>query len=614
MLLTKKINININTNKDRTYYKLGYYNKNNIKEDNINIDIDIKDLIKSSKLYVDVKCDICGKEKKIQYYKYLQNIKKYKLYTCSQKCAYFKIKQTKKEKYGDENFNNRKKSKETCLKKYNVENPQQLEIVQNKTKLTKFDKYNDEFYTNKEKAKHTKKYKYNDENFNNRKKSKNTKLKRYNDENFNNREKAKQTWLEKYNVENPQQLKEIREKTQETLLKKYNVKYTFYSKEIQDKIKTTNIERYDNEIPQKNNKIKNKIKKGVYKYYNKFITDKYDDFDISDIDNNRILTIKCKNKNHYYRTNKNTFKLRLRNNSEPCTICNPPYSYSGEENELYNFIKENYQEKIIRNTKKLIKPYELDIYLPNLNLAFEFNGLYWHSEIYKDNNYHKMKSDMCVESGIQLIQIYEDDWKNRNDIIKSIILNKIGNIKNKIYARKCEIKEIKDNNIVKNFLNKNHLQGYSVSSVKIGLYYNGELVSLMTFSKNRIFMKNKNNNGEYEMIRFCNKLNYVVVGGASRLFKYFINNYDIKNVISYANRDISKGNLYIKLGFSEIKKTDPNYYYIIKNKRVHRFNFRKNKLVEQGYNKELSEHDIMIGRGIYRIYNSGSLKFEYLPN
>ena len=280
------------------------------------------------------------------------------------------------------------------------------------------------------------------------------------------------------------------------------------------------------------------------------------------------------------------------------------YFKSSYEIQLEMFIKENYQEgTIIYNDPK-----EIDIYLPDLKLAFEFNGVYWHNEINKPNNYHLEKTELCEKMGIHLIHIYEDDWVYKQEIIKSRILNLIGKNINKIYARKCEIKEV-ENSLVREFLITNHLQGFVGSQVKLGLFYNDELVSLMTFGKLRKSMGTKSKENVYEMLRFCNKLNTSVIGGADRLFKYFVNTYKPIEVISYADRSWSQGDLYKKLGFASIGKTQSNYYYVVDGIREYRFNYRKDKLIREGYDTNKTEHQIMLERDIYRIYDSGCLKF-----
>jgi hypothetical protein len=287
-----------------------------------------------------------------------------------------------------------------------------------------------------------------------------------------------------------------------------------------------------------------------------------------------------------------------------CPTCN---RFNKKELSVLEFIKENYNGIIIRSDRSVLEGKELDIYLPDKNIAFEFNGLYWHSDVYKDKFYHLDKSKNCLKKGIQLINIWEDDWDNKTDIIKSIILNKIGKSK-KIFARKCVIRT-PNNKEVRDFLIKNHIQGFVGSKIKIGLYYREELVSLMTFGNLRKVLGYNTKVGSYELLRFCNKIDYVVIGGASKIFKYFLNNNEISEVISYSDNSKGYGNLYEKLGFKFISETIPNYYWIINNNRKHRFNFRKDKLISQGYDPKMTESEIMKLRGYNKIYDCGSKKW-----
>jgi len=326
---------------------------------------------------------------------------------------------------------------------------------------------------------------------------------------------------------------------------------------------------------------------------------------------NNIYTLKCDcGEEHNFNIKYNTYKNRKTYGIKMCTICNYTKK-SGKEMELLKFIKENYDGEIIENSRNIIEPYELDIYLPDLKLAFEFNGLWWHNELYKEKNYHRNKTENCLEKGIQLMCIWEDDWNFKQEIVKSMILNKLGKTPNKIFARKCEIKEVTDTKLVRNFLIKNHIQGFVGSSVKLGLFYENELVSLMTLGKKRKFMNSSSkNDGEFELLRFCTKLNMNVIGGASKLFKYFIKNYNYNEITTYADRSHSQGKLYMTLGFNFISKTPPNYYYVIDGMRRHRFGFRKDVLVKEGYDPNKTEIQIMAERNLYRIFDSGSMKFS----
>jgi hypothetical protein len=444
--------------------------------------------------------------------------------------------------------------------------------------------------------------------------------------------KNKITSLDRYGVEHYSKTKEYINR----VVEKNNIKYgkDFYTqteeyndimdfsyrknKEFQDKNKKnrilTNNKKYGVDYYQMSDDYKLKKDDIINKYKKTIelkILDKYKE-NLLFVNDNNNYTFFCERGNHEFNINRYLLKNRKKINTEICTICNPinSSSSSGYEKQLQEFIKNNYKGNISFNDRSFGK--ELDIYIPELKLSFEFNGLYWHNEINKPNNYHLEKTELCEEKGIQLIHIYEDDWIYKLDIVKSMILNKLGKIENKIFARKCEIKEVNDNKLVREFLENNHIQGFIGSKIKLGLFYENELVSLMAFGKRRVSMgKKSSQEGEYELLRFCSKLNTNVVGGANKLFKYFKKNYNPLMITTYADRSWSTGNLYYQLGFSFKGKTQPNYYYVIDGIRRHRFGFRKDVLVKEGYDASKTEHDIMLDRRIYRIYDSGNLKFEY---
>jgi hypothetical protein len=148
------------------------------------------------------------------------------------------------------------------------------------------------------------------------------------------------------------------------------------------------------------------------------------------------------------------------------------------------------------------------------------------------------------------------------------------------------------------------------SKYKIGLYYNDELVSLMTFGSIRKSLGGKSKSGNFELLRFCNKINFSVVGGGSKLLKFFKSKNEYDSIISYCDLSRYDGKFYENLGFNLISKTEPNYYWIIDEQRKHRFNFRKDKLVSLGYDKNKTEVKIMNELGYQRIYDCGSLKYE----
>ena len=308
------------------------------------------------------------------------------------------------------------------------------------------------------------------------------------------------------------------------------------------------------------------------------------------------------------------YKWEQKSSNLRCVVCHPYSPVSKEEAEIFKFIKENYKGIILTNHFGLITNKEIDIYLPELNLGIEYNGLYWHSELFKDKDYHYNKFNESKDR-IKLIQIFSDEWLNKKEIVKSRILNLLGK-SIKIYARKCEIKEV-DIKLKNEFLDSNHIQGKDKSLYKFGLYYNNELVSLMTFGKPRtaIGKKLNSNENEYELIRFCNKLNTNVVGGASKLLKHFIKLYSPKSIYSFADNRWSNpnNNIYNTLGFQLISQSLPGYWYTKNfNERHHRYNFRKQKLKELGCDISKTEWEIMEELKYYKVWDCGVSRYEMI--
>jgi len=281
------------------------------------------------------------------------------------------------------------------------------------------------------------------------------------------------------------------------------------------------------------------------------------------------------------------------------------------EIEIVSFIKSFYSKEIQTNTRKIISPYELDIYIPEYNFAIEFDGDYWHQDLYIN------KYNLCLEKGIHLFTIKEYEWTDslKKDIWKSKIAVKMrAPFIQKIYARNCIIKEISSKETA-NFLEENHLQGYIPSKYKIGLYYNNELVSVMTFGKSR-FKKD-----EFELYRFASKKYTIIIGAFSKLLKYSLKNIpelkEYKYLVSYGNKRWTyKENTYNKNKFKLIGETKPNYFYIKNGIIYPRQKFQKHKLkkyYEEGflkfYDENLSEKEIMLKNEYYISYDYGNYKY-----
>jgi hypothetical protein len=285
---------------------------------------------------------------------------------------------------------------------------------------------------------------------------------------------------------------------------------------------------------------------------------------------------------------------------------------SKDEQELFDFLS-GYVD-VVQGSRTILKSgKELDIFIPSKNLAVEFNGLYYHSDKFRTTNYHLNKTKECEDLGIRLIQVFEDEWKDKKDIVKSRILSILGKTTNTVFARNTEVREVPTKEAMQ-FLKDNHIQGAVGSSVKVGLFNGKELVSLMTFGEVRKSLGSVKKDGVFELIRFCNKLNTNVVGGASKLLKHFEKNYEVENIISYADKRWSNGAMYDKLGFDFKHLSKPNYFYTMGNKRESRFGYRKDVLIKEGFDKDKTESQIMLERGFNRIYDCGSLRFEKLIN
>jgi hypothetical protein len=436
-------------------------------------------------------------------------------------------------------------------------------------------------------------------------------------------EKKKNTTLKNIGVSYPSQSKEVKEKIKKTLLKNYDVDNPSKCEAILKTKKETSLKRYGFDNFSKTDSFK----KRMDEYYNESVIDNFskrlktDKNNIKIIDNENLEIFNYCNKHSSFIISKDNIYNRINLKIENiCTKCNPISLYvSNKEFEIKKYIEEELNIKTKKIKLKEINPdidsgYEIDVYIPEHKLGIEHNGIFYHSDKFKTNDYHLKKTKKCAEVGIDLIHIFEDEWINKKGIVKSLIKNKLNLINNKLYARKCKIKEI-DNKLYKQFLDDNHIQGYATAKIKIGLFYEDELVSVISFGKQRLVMGYKNNkDNEYELIRFCNKLNTVVIGGFSKLLKYFIKTYKPNYIVTYANRRFYKGNIYLNNGFTFIGETKPNYFYSHKHtyKRYYRFNFRKDKLIKEGYDPNKTEKEIMSERGYMKIYDCGQLKFELI--
>lgn len=457
------------------------------------------------------------------------------------------------------------------------------------------------------------------------KKREETNLKKYGSKSFLGTEtclnKTKQTLKQKYGVDNIQKVPEIRKKTQQTNLKKYGSKSPLGNEVIYHRASiraresiinkygvdnTAKVESIKQKISQAHKSettkqkkketlkrrygvnavnvsqipaIKNKIRKtmrnmfGGWKGQEQILhIDKYHDANFwqkNFIDDEGYLDV---------RTCSTFFGISYQTVYAQAKRLNLDFKVrrqiSFEEREVLAFIQELRPDLEIRlNTRDVISPLEIDIYIPDLKLGIEYDGLYWHSvgkqpyDNLSEYDYQrdrlKRKFTEAHNRDILLLDIYDLEWHDeiKGKIWKSIIKYKLG-LATRIHARDCKVVEL-DSDTTTNFLIHNHLQGPVIgASVRLGLIWEDEVVAVMTFGKSRY------TEHEWELYRFANKINLTVVGGMSKLFTYFIDHYEPTSVISYANKRWSKGDVYKKLGFKIAYETGLGYFYLDPKMRV----------------------------------------------
>lgn len=393
----------------------------------------------------------------------------------------------------------------------------------------------------------------------------------------------------------------INKKTKQTNLKKYGVDSFFKTEEFKEKSDQTKTIRYNN--PNYNNPTKNKIT-----CLDKYGVDHYEKLNTSHVSFDDVFRLHFEDKLNcgeiaeIFNTS-TTFitKLIHKHGYIPLT-----YSVSSHERNISSWLTSiNIPHEM--SNRKILSGKELDIYLPEHNLAVEINGLYWHSfkeKETKDQIYrHYNKRQACLDKGIKLIQFTDKEWKEKTDICKSIIYNSLGKYAQKIRASACSL-YYPTNDEYKKFLEDNHIQGHINTSDRMALKFNDEIVAIMSTGKSR-FHKNKR-----ELLRFCVKKYTKVYGSASKLFSVL--KYD--GMVSYCSLDYFGGGIYQQLGFKFSHNSPPGYFYVrYGNQIVSRHNAQKSKLKEllSDYNKDFTEYENMFNHGYSRYWNCGNSVWIY---
>jgi len=280
---------------------------------------------------------------------------------------------------------------------------------------------------------------------------------------------------------------------------------------------------------------------------------------------------------------------------------------SSGESEIYEFVKSMNFECEANTRPTFMEGRELDILIPSQNLAIEFHGLVHHSlrpvfgpkDYSKIQNQHLIKYKLCKVNGIKLIQIFEDEWRDKRSIIESVLTSKLGKSPKVVYARNCKIKEL-ESSVSKDFFNKNHVSGYTGAKYRYGLYENDVLVSAISF---RSTWNKSYGERVIEIARFASSLNTQVVGGFQKLLKHgtsVLKSYGYEKILTYADCRFGSGDVYLKAEFEHLGHTGSNYFYEKNGIREHRFKHRKDNT------KLGTERDQNELQGWYAIYDAGS--------
>lgn len=491
-------------------------------------------------------CIHCNKKQE-QKNREINNIKKYG-YASTLVVPSFKekAKTTIKRKYGCDNLSQVEELKEarkaTNIKNFGVENVSQSEEIKNKKKEKSLERYGVECVLQSEEIK----------------------------------EKIRNTNIEKYGVESVGKSPEIRKKRVDTLIRRYGVDNPIKLKEFKSKAQATNLEKY-----------------GTLEYQQSLIP------------NTSLMVLNDKHTLETLNKTKNGQEIADLLNVSHSTVLNYLNKHGIEPTNFWSSAAEREIRKIVShidhkfNNRRLIGK-ELDILLPDLNLAFEYNGIFWHSDRNVSKNMHREKYLKCKEKGIRLITIFENEWVENKELVTEKIQYLIGESSaDKIFARKTDIVKISSKEKA-NFLNKYHIQKNGGGSLNYALMYNSEVVAVMSFIKQKKY---------YLLNRYATSK--IVVGGFTKLLNHFEKEFNSPPIVTFADLRWSDGALYINSGFILDKELPPDYYWAKAPKIWHKSNWRHTTGLKhlENYDPAISESQNMYNHGYYKIWDCGKLRF-----
>ena len=320
-------------------------------------------------------------------------------------------------------------------------------------------------------------------------------------------------------------------------------------------------------------------------------------------------------------------KIRGHLYGRKCPKCFSGRKSSRLEDSVAEWFEEHHPDiRILRNVRNYFddekSQSELDIVFPDYKVAVEIDGIFWHSyekllskNVEDPKHYHLRKTEMCRRNGFQLVHLFDDSLNDNFELCMDLIVSKLvvhgyKDERKKVYARKCVVDFVSVDD-AKEFYDSNHIQGYGDGKA-YGLYYNGELLSCMSFKK---CARNTSDSGSWCLTRYACKRGKHVVGGFERLFKHFLKDSGCRRVVSFADIGVSDGSLYERNGWRKCGDVSVDYFYVYNGRREHKFKFRLERFKndeELYYEEGLTEFELAELNYIPRVYDCGKVKYEYV--
>ena len=470
-----------------------------------------------------------------------------------------KSKNTNRQKYGVDNYFSSadftKKRRDKLVERYGTDSPLKCEDIKNKQRKTCLDRYGEENFAKTPQ----------------------------------HMEKCKKKSLDKYGCEHPMQAESVKKKREETCIKKYGKKNFTQTEEYWSQRTATCLEKYGVEHPHQNKSIRQKMVDTLIEKYGVDCFPKHESF-----------------RQKYYDTCMERYGVK----SPLCLPENRPNLK--QQNEIRDWLN-SFGYKF-NNDFSVLGNQELDIYDADQKFAIEFCGIFWHAEDSlspKNRSYHHDKWRRCREKGIQLLTIFDDEWNQKQDVCRSLILSKLGIFSQRLQARKCEVEEI-SKEIMGRFCDLHHLQGANrLSKVCFGLFHNGDLVGVVDLGRHH----RKKEQDSVVLTRLCFRSGVQVVGGAGKLFKKCLEwcrENDIKNIVSWSDNRYSDGMVYEKLDFKRKEDLPPDYYYVSMKNPKRRISKQSQSKKNSECPPGMTELQWANSRGLSRIWDCGKARWEFV--